>query len=358
MTEEELMKKTEETNLNLIVREYTSDRSVGGAQVTLTQGGEMLTAETDTTGVASISDVSIGSAILKIKKEGYFKYQEQIQISTSGREASDSRVVKIYSKENSAIVRGDVKIQTDLTTDSAEHPAGINITAMEGDEPVASTTTNEKGEFELRIPADNYGKYIWIKFPDLEYNQKIAVRENDSTVVEKTAYGTIFKPYPEYQETEKIESTSNIKAEIDPPDPWHGPTYKRQAYIKSLTVESGSVTGIEIGYLGRAYEGSNDIRVYSESVDEAVITVIETDDHHPYFEPLDPSSLTILNGGTNYPEHKPNENVYTQPPKGFIWGENYWYRDARLNDPKNVEAGDIYTIHANYGTGTILGEIR
>lgn len=364
MNEAELMKKIGETDFTIVVRDNESYRPIDGAQIKLTNKGEVLTAETDSSGRAVLTDVSIGKASLHIAREGYFDNEEQITINTTGREASVGYTASLFSKDDAAKIVGNVKFQTDLTTDSAEHPEGVVIKAFGNDNaPIAETKTEADGDFELLIPTDREGREVWVKFPDLEYDQKIAVRKNDSTVVEKTVVGTIFKPYPEYGETDKVESTSNIKAEIDPPGNAWNDFYSRQAYIKSLTVESGSVTDVKIGYTGRGYVNWSTyyIDISSEFVfpgDEAEVVVVGTDDNEPYYEPLDPNKVFIYDNGTNYPVHKPNDNVYTQPPKGFIWQDNYDYYNARLKDPKNVKAGEVYRIDANYGTGTDRGEIQ
>ncbi|MGM0497255.1 MAG: carboxypeptidase regulatory-like domain-containing protein, partial [Bacteroidota bacterium] len=359
MNEEELMEKIQETDFNISVYDRT-DMPIGGAQVKLTNNGEVLTAETDSSGVASFTDVSVGEAKLIITQEGYFEYDEQITVETSGREASANHTAFLYSEDEAARIAGNVKLQTDLTTDSAEHPEGVTITAFDdNDTPIAKTKTKANGDFELLIPTDASGRYVWIKFPDLEYDQTIAVREND-TVVKKTAVGTVFKPYPKYGETDKVESTSNIKAEIDPPNNLDETSYSRQAYIKSLTVESGLVTDVEIGYPGRGYAdwGTHDIYITSGTLPEANITVEGTNDTNPYYYPLNPGTVQINDPGANYPEHEPNQNVYTQPPKGFIWDDGAWFKWARLNNTELVTAGDIYRIDANYGTGTDRGNIQ
>ena len=360
MNEDELLTKIQETDLNIFVGENSTGRSVGGAQVKLTNNGEVLTAETDSSGMVAFSDVSVGKAKLHITKEGYFEFDKQITVETNGREASAGYTALVNSKDLAARITGNVKIQTDLTTDSAEHPEGIKITAFDTDDvPVATTKTKADGDFDLLVPTDASGKYIWIKFPELEYDQKIAVRLDDTTVVEKTAVGTVFKPYPKYEETEQIESTSNIQVEITNPI-YINTNYSKKAYIKSLAVESGSVTDVEIGFPGRGYRSGYNytVNIYASSGSGANIRVYGTYDYYPYYYPLDPGSVQINNSGTNYPEHKPNQNVYTQPPSGFIWSDDIYYYYSTLNSSKRVRAGEVYRINANYGTGTIIGDIQ
>jgi len=360
MNEEELLKKIQETDLNLSVMENSTGRSVGGAQVRLTDNGEVLTAETDSSGMAVFSDVSVGEAKLHITKDGYFEYDEQITIETNGREASAGYIAELYLKDEAARIVGNVKIQTDLTTDSAEHPEGITITAFDTDDkPLATAKTEANGYFELLVPIDGSGRNIWIKFPDLEYDQKIAVRENDSTVVEKTAIGTVFKPYAE---AEEVESTSNIKVDIAPPDEWYT-EYLRQAYIKSIEVDTanGIIQDIELGYPGRGYDPYD---WYYMTIASTVGTGAQarvrstTSDYTPYYLPLEPNNIDVYNNGSGYTTFKPNQNVYTQSPKGFIWDDNTWYSSARLTNTNWVQAGEIYRINANYGTGTIIGDIQ
>ncbi|MGM0505137.1 MAG: hypothetical protein ACQESQ_10990 [Bacteroidota bacterium] len=359
MNEDELLEKIQKTDFDLSVVDSRLGMPIGGAEVKLTNNGEVLTAETDSSGIASFADFSAGEAKLLITREGYFDYDKLITIETSGREASAGYTAFLYSKENAARIVGNVNLQTDLTTESAEHPEGITITAFDDDDAfIAETKTEANGDFELLIPVDMEGRDVWVKFPDLEYDQTIAVREND-TVVKKTAVGTVFKPYPKYGETDKVESTSNIKAEITTPA-YVNTAYSRQAYIKSLTVESGSITGVEIGYPGRGYYmGYNySVNIYANSGSGANIGVDGTYHTSPYYYPLNPGSVQIINPGANYPEHKPNQNVYTQSPLGFVWSDDLYYTSSRLNNSKRVYAGEVYRINANYGTGTIIGDIQ
>jgi hypothetical protein len=356
LDEKELLNMINKTDLNLMVMESQTYRTVGGADVKLTIGGEVLTTQTDTSGLAILRDVSFGEATLHITKNGFFDYHDQIEIETDGREGSDSRTVELFSKENSARFSGNVKIQTDLTTDDAEHPVGIKIVAIESDKVVASARTDNNGDFDLYVPVGSSGTNVWIRFPDLEYDQKIAIRLNDTTVVERTAVGTIFRPY---EEAQNIESTSNINVEVE--DPAYGGSYSRHAYIKSLTVVSGSITDVELGFPGRGYSSwyePYDINIYASSGSGANIQLNGSNDYYPYYYPLNPNSIQIISGGINYPEHIPNENVYTQTPTGFIWGDNYPYYNARLNDSEWVYPGEIFRVDANYGTGTITGDIQ
>jgi len=363
MTEKELREKIKETDFMVEVQGGGVTEIVRGAEVKLEQSGEILSAKTDSSGIVTFPEVDMGKAILSIQKEGYFEFNRQINLETNDREATATYIAKLYSREDAARIKGNVKIQKDLTTDSAEHPVGIKISAINEDEIISTTRTDQEGRFDLYIPTSDDGRKVRIKFPDLEYDQKIAVRKNDSTVVEKTAVGTIFNPYPEYGETDKVESTSNIGVEIVPPVNAWVEEYARQAYIKSLTVSSGSVTGVEIGYPGRGYEKGYTYHVVisSDSVsqwNEAEVEVEGTDDLNPYYTPLNPATVQINDPGNNYPEHKPNENVYTQPPKGFIWEDDYHVGNARLNNPNKLKAGEIYRIDANYGTGTERGDIQ
>jgi len=361
MNEDELLKKIQETDLNLSVVESSRGRSVGGAQVRLTNNGEVLTAETDSSGIAVFSDVSVGEAKLHITKEGYFEYHKQITIETNGREASAGYIAEVYSKDEVARIVGNVKIQTDLTTDSAEHPEGITITAFNTDDnPLATAKTDADGDFDLLVPTDASGRSIWVKFPELEYDQKIAVRLNDTTVVGKTAVGTIFKPYAE---AEEVESTSNIKIDIPPTDNTWNEQYLKQAYIESIEVDTvnGIIQDIKIGYPGRGYEtGVWYYMTITSTVGTGAQARVKsiTSDNTPYYLPLEPNNVDISDNGSGYTTFKPNQNVYTQSPIGFIWDDNTWYYNARLTNTNWVEAGEIYRINANYGTGTDIGDIQ
>lgn len=349
LTEEEVLNMAQKTTFAVNVKEEGTNLPLAGVDVTISASSNVYASVSDEFGVAYFENIEQGDVIIALKKEGYFNLTQEAEVFSNGRLAGDNITMNMYAEEMAAVVKGSVRIQTDLTTTAFEHPEGIEIYAKYNNTTIASAKTDAEGNYSLLIPTTANGRYITIHFPDLVFDQKIAVRE-ESDVVMKMAKGTIFRPYDRAM---ALPSTANILATVASPNYSNG----RQAYVESLTVESGVITGVELGDIGYGYSIYPDI--YINSLDGGSGANIEVDyDYngsycYPEYYRLDPNEIYIYNGGTGYPDYEPNVNVSTMHPSGFKWNLCDY-----LNETERVESGDVYLIDVNYGTGTELGEIQ
>ncbi|MBL6446058.1 hypothetical protein JMN32_07055 [Fulvivirga sp. 29W222] len=348
LTEEEVLDLTQKTTFAVNIREEGTNQPLAAVDVTISAGSNVYTSASDEFGVAYFENVEQGDVIIALQKEGYFDLSQEAEVFSNGRLAGDNITLRMYSEEMAAVVRGNVKIQIDLTSEAYENPAGIDIYAKYNNTVISSTKTDADGNYSLIIPTTANGRYVTIHFPDLEFDQKVAIRE-EGVVVSKTVKGTIFRPYDKAM---ALPSTANILATVANPNYSRG----RQAYVESLTVEAGVITAVELGDIGYGY--SINPTVYINSLDGGSGANIKVDyDYnssycYPEYYRLDPNEIYIYDGGAGYPDYEANINVSTMHPGGFKWN-NCDY----LNETERVESGDVYIIDVNYGTGTELGEI-
>jgi len=359
LNESDIMQVSQKASLAVQVLEHNTNRPIYGAKVTLTASGEVLTMNSDSSGMAYFSGLSEqDDARIKVVKDGYFLYSASFDIAPKYRSAGEFLEVYLNSTENAAIMKGVVYIQTDLTTEEPEHPSGIEIKALNTDKEILATAlTNGDGEYELKIPVGS-GRSIYISFPTLQYDQTLKVRDTSNTVVSTTAKGTIFDPH---EVAEPVPNTSNVIATVNQPSTTVSGGNYYTASVKSLTITAGSITGIQFGYLGQGYTTTENISITSldggSGANIACSGNSTGSNTEPYY-PVDPGSVVINSGGTGYPVLEPNENVYTISPSGFKWEGSYYYYDYFINNKtKYFNPGEVYVQDLDYGTGTTTGDI-
>ena len=350
LNEEELLNLTTSTSLTISAVQQGSQRPIEGVAVSLLSGGNAFEAVTDQYGQAYFSDVSQGDVLIQMSKEGYFSVKEQREIQSSGRLAGDRVIFSLYAEEDAAIVRGQVKIQADLTNEVTEYAEAITLNLISNNSVVASGTTNELGQFEILVPTSESGRSFSLEVPELQRDQKIYVLV-DSEPVLSTAVSTIFRPY---MEAERLPNTSNIILEIEVPDFDEG----WQAYVKSFEIGE-SITGVTLGDTGFGYINSTSIKVYVNGVETVTNIQLETENNFtdfcrfPEYYQIIRSSAKITDGGLGYPDYVPNLNASTKHPTGFKWN-----RCSNLDRSIRISSGEIIVLDLDYGTGTITGNIQ
>lgn len=350
LSEEELLNLTQSTSLTVNAIQAGSQRPVEGATVTVAFADNVLKADTDEFGQAYFENVSQGEALIQLNKEGYFDVKQKTAIETSGRLTGDNISLSLYAEEDAATIKGQMKIQTDLTTAADEYADAVEFNIYANGNVVASGTTNEEGKFEILVPTTESGRYFTIDFPEVKRDQKVYVVE-DSVNVLKTAFNTIFRPF---EEAEKLPNTSNIVLEIQ--DPYYNNGW--QAYVESFEVDS-SITEVILGDIGYGYNFNSSITVYANGIDTGA--EIELDAGYdptntcsfPNYYLLIRNSVDIVDGGSGYPEYEPNLNISTHHPSGFKWD-----RCTRFNQGFRISTAEVIELDLDYGTGTITGDIR
>jgi hypothetical protein len=359
LTEDELLENLAKSSFSIQVADNETEYPLSGANVTIGVSGKVLKDTTDAAGMVYFENLSQQDNVkLIVEKDGYFSYNNLVDLSFSSRNTGEHVNVSLVSEDNAAIIRGVVSVQTDLTTVEAEHPSGIIIKALNTSKKLlASTTTNSNGEYELIIPVGS-GISILMDFPTLQYDQTLKVRDTSNTVVSTTAKGTIFDPKGI---AEMVPNTSNVIANVGQPSSTVSGGKYFTASVNSLTIEAGVITGLEFGYLGQGYTGAKNITITSlEGGSGADITCngVYTGYYTEPYYAVNPASLNIISGGTGYPVYEPNENVYHISPSGFKWEGAYYYYPYYMNTySRYFTKGEVYTLDVDYGTGTTRGYI-
>lgn len=345
-SEEELQGLSQSSNLTINVEIAGSNDVAEGVTVSLEGSEDVVETVTDENGVAFFTDVPNGSLIIRLSGEGYFEAVYNEEILPDNRTATRSLNFEVYSVEEAATVKGKVLIQTDLTTEEYEHPEGLKVDVLQNNKVVASGITDAEGNFVIEVPTTEDGEYFTFYIPQPTYDQQLYVLEDGAPVL-KTAIGTKFMIDAE---AEAVPNTSNIQVEIS--DPYY--SSGRQAYAGALEVVGGQITDIEIEEIGYGYGSWQTIafNITSESGSGASISVDAGYDNSicgfPDYYVIRRNTLSIDNGGLNYPEYRANENVTTEHPQ-FIWEGS---ECRSVNDSFIIESREVLEMKLNYGTGT------
>lgn len=275
LTEEEVAQMMHKTSFSIAVKEAYSEKGLTGASVTLVNGGKMVTQQTNESGIAHFADMETGEVSLTIAKEGYLSYTKAITINDGSRSNQINSKTYMYpvkgDASSSAIIKGTVTIQTDLTTPAPEIPTGLKVQAIlvESDEdpfdqygynyfpyegssyedvyrPIVYTSTvDSEGKFSFQIPVGLDGRSIRLKFPVVMYDQKLNV-QSGSNVLESTKLVS-FDPFVAATGVPRV--GSNISA-INPsglfwPD---GGLFQYYGTFEANYVERGEVIDLRVNY--------------------------------------------------------------------------------------------------------------
>lgn len=185
-TEEDALNAQQQIDVAVYVYNAATaeEAPVAGATVTLIQGGETRTATTDDSGAAIFNDAKVGGFIYTVDGDNFSKVVEEGDFEAADfRQGQETFLVGVYPSdaENTAIIKGRVAIEMDLTNKTTEYASGIELLAFvelnEGTKTFA-VTTDENGYYEFSVPADfDEATDVEIRFPDLELSQSIAYRK-------------------------------------------------------------------------------------------------------------------------------------------------------------------------------------
>ena len=354
LSEEEVMElASRSSSVYVLVSEEGSGRAIEGATVTLSLADGPVSSVTNNDGVAFFQEVQQGDVLMRVSGEGYFDLSREVSFFNNGRGITDNYRVRLYSEDASATITGQVRIQTDLTTEESEFIDGLTISAFAGTEYVAEAVTDNEGNYTLIIPTVPNGRSISLNFPDVQFDQRIAVVEGTDVVV-RTARGTIFKPY---EEAAALPNTANIQATVGAPVSGWNPN--RQAYIKSVVVEFGGIVDVELGDVGYAYSGDYTVSINSPDGGSGASIELSAgfrDEFSACSFPLDRRiyGVDVLNVGFGYPDYEPNQNVSTTHPKFLFTDCDQLVRNRTFQ----LRSGEVLDASVTYGTGTVLGEIE
>ena len=215
---------------------YKGEKGLDGATVTIAQHGMVYTVTTDASGIASFKDLRIGTANVNIRKTGYttvdyvvdlppLTLEEYVDIYDGLAEYSSetwtehvvdlvrhaATMIPVFSlTDNLSTITGIATVETDLTNNSPEVAAGINIKGVidvEDEEffgtylsygygpakvtkspgidfygairqiafgsTISTATTGADGSFTLQVPSTPQGLPILITFDEFAADQTL-----------------------------------------------------------------------------------------------------------------------------------------------------------------------------------------
>ena len=181
---------TDESNFDVAVEAATVKTVINGAAVELT---------TDAAGMVTFEDVQIGGSLnIYVSKENYTTTFSSVNTTPGNyRQTTISQNISIYSlaETNTATVKGQLTIETDLTNRTTEVLEGVEVRAFNYSLPNGAVkafigTTDAEGKYEIPVPVNADGNdNINVEFiSTIEMDRTAGMKKNNEySVVTKQA---------------------------------------------------------------------------------------------------------------------------------------------------------------------------
>ncbi|MEQ8303583.1 MAG: carboxypeptidase-like regulatory domain-containing protein [Cyclobacteriaceae bacterium] len=362
-TEEDSLNAQQLVDFAIYVFDQSSadEAPIAGATVTFLQGGGKVEATTDESGFALFPKVKFGGFVYTITAENFTSVTEDDYIDPDNfRQSQETYSVGLYSlnDENLATMKGDVRLETDLTNDAPEFMEGITLrfkVYLNNGQKVFLATTDSEGKYEVKLPVNQYGSTVEVQYPDMLINQKIAFNKLSTdpkffpevlpqvamveTLFAMYTSGGILKNNSNYP----ITDVAPIYAIAEP-----APNGQTTAEIDFVYTDEGEITDIDFN-TGGNYAGDADGKVsitftslLGGSGASLVITLGDQTNLSSAYNGNGTAS-SVLVGGSGYPE----QNYFLN---------RVGYRSPSLNSSNRTNSFYLYpgTITFNnpdYGTG-------
>ncbi|MCD4834505.1 MAG: hypothetical protein K8R31_11965 [Bacteroidales bacterium] len=344
-TEKDALDAQQTIDVSIYVYDPATDSSLVNAAVTMVNGGEAITIQTNELGIAYFTKIKIGDNVLvRIEKEGYIKRLTDFDISTDNyRQSQYMENIALYSlTQNTATIKGKLEIETDLTNDETEYaPEGTKVYAyltLDGTPVEFIATVDANGKYEFTVPADYYGVYYELRYSSLELSQTIAKNGNEgdpdfpetlpsivdiNTVFNSSGYA-ISIPY-----------VRSVYAVVD-----NSATHDETAIIYNVDVNSdGEVYDIDFSDNGSGYTDiSVDVNIVSLFGGSGAVISVDVSGGYLY-----DWDVNITDGGSGYPTFDYANQASIDSP----YLPSYVY---------NLKSGEIRIVNGDYGTGVYRDE--
>ncbi len=399
-TEEDLLNAQQELdytvhvmNANSEATDTSVDLGISEATVTINQAGKSKTKETDESGNAVFKDVKIGQVVVKVEADSFTKVTFSADLQTyNAKVGQATTMIPLFPTNTSqmATIKGKAEIETDLTNNTPELvPQGTEIrVVIDWDDlddvfnyvnwpsdlgevnsikyQTFSTTVDENGMYEIKVPALKDGLPLTVIYPVLDLDQSLAYLGDDDYFVDEfptatpsvgsmsTTFGyssgtqlTVPDIEPVYAVIDATADTID-DAIIDVDISEDGEILSVQVidagtdYSDTIEEFSVTITSLAGGSGGEAFISTNvggDFPAFTNA------DSITPGSGYPYEEDL-PGKRTNINY-CYYEDGANNETSYW----GFINGN-----DSNVPDPQNadvtVSPGEIVDGDIYYGVGT------
>jgi hypothetical protein len=341
-SEKDALDAQQTIDLSVYVFDGFDQEGVADASVTVIKDGDEKSAETNELGVASFNDIKIGGNLpVQVKKDGFTPVQTMANINVNNyRQGSYTLNVPVLSLDtNTATVKGELAIETNLTNDSSEVPpvestikGYVHLSGVQPVELVAKT--DENGEFEFTVPTTNQGVEFEIKYPTLTLDQTIAKNRNEGeppfpeTTPSITTISTTFNPG---SDAITVPDVDPVYATVPAPS-----GEGERAVISDVAVNSsGEIIDVSFSNSGSGYT--------ADSVDVTVTSLFEGSGANIKVGVSGGSlysyNVAVKSGGSGYPTFSDANRVNGFPPSLY---DHY----------NELKSGEIRVIEGHYGTGT------
>ena len=348
-TEEDALNAQQTVDVSIYVIDNYNTSGVAEATVSIIKDGVLVEAQTNELGIASFSDVKIGGGLpVTITKEGYTTTQRLINVSVFNyREGQFTSTVEIFSlTENTAIFRGKLEIESNLTNEDRELvPAGTEVKALLTEDGINTiefiSTVDENGNYEFVLPANRSGVSYQITYPTLTLDQTIAKNRNEgeegfpATLPEITTISTIFNPRGS---AVTVPSVPSVYATVPAPVEADGTQAIVRIDFNDIDAQGG-INDLLIVQSGAGYAPEADVVVtitslFGGSGANVVWPTFSTGNFQEFED--------IIDTGSGYPSFSNANRTGAVNPS--------------LSTSLNVQSGEIVVRDGSYGTGTSRAE--
>lgn len=366
-TEEEALKAQQLVDFALFVYNESSEgrEPVPGATVTFIQGTAKIEATTDESGVASFPGVKFGGFVYTVTAENFTSVTDNEYIYPEDiRSSQETYSIGIYSTadETLATIKGTIRIDTDLTNEIRETMEGIKLrfrVNLNNGDKVFTATTDADGNYEAKVPVRENGSSVYVQYPDMLVEQKIAYNKISSDpldfpeVLPKIeSVETLFAMYDGYRLNYNNYPTYDVYPIYAIADA--APAGQQTAIIDRVyTNDDGEITGIAFDDAGN-YAGDADgiVNVTFTSLlggSGATLQINlgdQTNLQNAYNQ--NGTATRTLVGGTGYPDdnYRLNRTGYISPSVDNQSREHSFY----------LYPGTITFNNQDYGTGVYRPE--
>lgn len=224
-TEEDAMRAQQVVDLIISVTDESNfDVAVDSATVKTVIDGVAMEQSTDASGVVVFEDVKIGGNLnVYVSKDNYTTTFTTVNTTpTTYRQTTVSANISIYSlaDANTATVKGQVTIETDLTNREKEYVENMEVRAFNYSLPNGAVkafiaTTDSIGKYEIKVPVNANGTDdINVEFaPSVEAERTSGVARNNIYSVETK--NAVYEP--EYYESTYISQVPSAVISIEAP---------------------------------------------------------------------------------------------------------------------------------------------
>lgn len=344
-TEKDVLNEQQTIDLSVLAYDPNAGAGIPNATVIVTREGKMDSTTTNANGVAVFPDTKIGSNVpVTVKASGFTTVKSLENLDVENFRQSAVTVTShlfALTGPSTAVVKGKVYIETDLTNEDREFAQGTVITATASNdnaEMSVSSTVDAEGNYTLTLPTTKGGMYYDLHVADIEVDQKIAINQK----VSEEGYPVTT---PSIQNIKTLFSKSGNPAYIPNVAPIFitvtGGTTPATYRLYYYYVEKGAIDKTTY-YLNSMEQGSGFTPGTIASSNVVVTSLLGETTKATATANADANgritSITVTEGGAGYPESSQTNQVSQQY--------------SSFSNSVVIESGQIRNMDFSYGTGT------